>query len=253
MFFNSLQYAAFLPVVWIVYRVLRRVPQQNAWLLLASYVFYGFWDWRFLGLILVSTAVDYTVSRLMRPAAEPLRKQLLLVSLVVNLGLLVTFKYFGFFVESTASLLRTFGLEPNLPLLKILLPVGISFYTFQTISYTFDVFRRRIEPEENPVTFARYVPYFPQLVAGPIERAQHLLPQIQGERRRADEHDILSGLRLILVGLFKKVAIADAVAPLVAKSFNSPGGSVSAAIGILAFSRDPARFSGVGGLKAVLV
>ena len=234
--FNSLQYAAFLPVVWIGYRNLASTRKQNTWLLLASYVFYGSWDWRFLSLIVLSTTVDFFVGQRLASAVGSARSRLLAVSLAVNLGLLGVFKYLGFFVDSAADMLTAVGLEPNIALLNIVLPVGISFYTFQTISYTFDIYRRRIEPERDPITFALYVAYFPQLVAGPIERARQLLPQIRGERNRADVDTIWTSLRLILVGLFKKVAIADTVAPLVSKTFDSPQGSVTAAVGILAFS-----------------
>jgi len=236
MVFNSLQFAAFLPLVWLVYRSLSGARQQNAWLVLASYVFYGWWDWRFLGLIVLSTVVDYGLARRMSDRARPERRRLLMVSAVVNLGILAVFKYFGFFVGSAVDALNAVGLHANQPLLDIVLPIGISFYTFQTLSYTFDVARGEVEPERDLVTFAAYVAYFPQLVAGPIERASRLLPQLQAERAPVSAPTIESGLRLILLGLFKKVALADAVAPIVNDTFASPSGTVATAIGVVAFS-----------------
>ena len=213
MVFNSLQYAAFLPLVWLVYRTLSGARQQNAWLVVASYVFYGWWDWRFLGLIALSTVVDYSLARRMGGRARPQRMRLLIVSAVVNLGVLALFKYFGFFVGSAVDALNALGLNANQPLLDIVLPVGISFYTFQTLSYTFDVARGDVEPERDLVTFAAYVAYFPQLVAGPIERASRLLPQLQAERARVSASTIESGLRLILIGLFKNCLLYTSPSP----------------------------------------
>jgi D-alanyl-lipoteichoic acid acyltransferase DltB (MBOAT superfamily) len=166
------------------------------------------------------------------------RKRLLLVSLIANLGLLGFFKYWGFFVDSAATALASLGLEANVPTLQVLLPVGISFYTFQTLSYVIDVYRRDMEPERNLMQFALFVAFFPQLVAGPIERARHLLPQLRNlptSRRQIDWSG--SGL-LILRGLFRKVVIADGVAPLVNQVFSAPGsyGSITVAMGVIAFS-----------------
>lgn len=223
MLFNSLQYAAFLPIVVGIAWLLRRRREQNAFLLVASYFFYAVWDWRFLGLLAVSTIVDHQVAiRMGRTDDTRQRRRLLLVSLAVNLGLLGVFKYLGFFVESFQRLLETAGLNADLPLLEVVLPVGISFYTFQTISYTFDVYRRQLDPEPNLLTFALYVSFFPQLVAGPIERAQNLLPRLQRARPVPDVSRVLSGCGLILFGLWKKVAVADAVAPVVARAFDDP-------------------------------
>jgi len=236
MVFNSLQFAAFLPVVWLAYRSLSGVRGQNAWLALASYVFYGWWDWRFLGLIILSTVVDFVLARGMEGRPSDERMRLLYISVAVNLGALAIFKYLGFFVDSAVDVLASLGLDPNRPLLEIVLPVGISFYTFQTLSYTFDVARGEVEAERDLVTFAAYVAYFPQLVAGPIERASHLLPQLQRAREPVSRALLGSGCRLILLGLFKKVALADAVAPVVNETFGGPTGTIATVAGVLGFS-----------------
>ncbi len=202
--------------------------RQNVLLLLASYVFYGAWDWRFLSLIFISTVVDFRVGRALQASDdEGRRKRLLGISLVVNLGILATFKYYGFFVESAIGLLSWFGFSPNPPLLQVLLPVGISFYTFQTLSYTFDIFRRRMEATDDFFTFATFVAYFPQLVAGPIERARRLLPQLHAERPKPTVERFRSGFFLILLGLFKKVAIADALGGFVQNTFDSSASASS--------------------------
>jgi alginate O-acetyltransferase complex protein AlgI len=238
MVFNSLVYALFLPTVVGLHWAVR--PPARRWLLLvASYIFYGAWDWRFLGLILLSTLVDYSVGRWLEVARSDRRRRALLVtSVVVNLGILGFFKYGDFFVESAASLLARVGLEPNPALLGIVLPVGISFYTFQTISYTVDVYRGEIRAERNLATFALFVAYFPQLVAGPIERATHLLPQLRSPRSRPDSETVHSALGLILLGLVKKVVIADGVAPIVNRGFADAGGltAVSAWATMIAFA-----------------
>ena len=180
MLFNSFEFFLFLPLVLGLYYVLR--PRaQNAMLVLASYFFYGWWDWRFCGLLAVSTIVDYACG--LGIAKYPGRKKAMVtVSVLVNLGILGFFKYFNFFIDSAGVLLARFGLEPNLPTLRIILPVGISFYTFQTMAYTLDVYRGRMAPTRSLLDFALYVAYFPQLVAGPIERATHLLDQFARPR-----------------------------------------------------------------------
>ncbi len=218
MMFNTTEFALFLVGVLGLYYVLTW-RAQNVLLLAASYVFYGWWDWRFCALLAVSTLVDYTVGRCMPGAGTRARRALLGVSLATNLGLLGFFKYFDFFVDSAARVLGQLGLEPNVPLLTVLLPVGISFYTFQTLAYTIDIYRGKLQPERNVVAFALYVAYFPQLVAGPIERAQRMMPQLR-RPRRVDAQTMGSGLWLILLGLFKKMAIADAVAPQVQACFD---------------------------------
>jgi len=208
----------FLPIVLLLYYC---VPyQRNLLLVVASYVFYGWWDWRFLSLLWISTLIDYVCGRAME--RHPRRKRAwLLASMLSNLGILGGFKYFNFFVDSAATLLAAVGLEPHLPVLRVILPVGISFYTFQTMSYTIDVYRGHLAPTRSLLDFALYVAYFPQLVAGPIERATHLLKQISSPRL-VTRPMIESGCFLILRGLFRKVVIADGVAPLVNGIFAEP-------------------------------
>ena len=224
MVFNSFSYALFLPVVLALYWILRRRKPQNILLLIASYAFYGAWDYRFLALMWISTLTDFTIGRLLERATdEQRRKRIFFLSLVVNLGILGFFKYFGFFTESGAEFLSRFGLNIDAPTLTILLPIGISFYTFHGISYTFDVYRRQIRATKNLIDFACFVAYFPQLVAGPIGRAHIQLPQFENERRVPGYDEVRSGLFLILLGLFKKIAVADALAPLVDQAFAAAG------------------------------
>lgn len=222
MTFNSLQYAAFLGLVFVVYwRLGHRA--QNWFLLGASYLFYGAWDWRFLSLIAASTLVDYAVARRLDATEdEGRRKALLWTSVVFNLGVLGVFKYFDFFADSLTGLLETLGLEVIAPTVDIVLPVGISFYTFQTISYTFDVYRRRIPAQHDLLDVAVYVAFFPQLVAGPIERATHFVPQVNRPRAFPTRDRIETGLALIALGLFKKVVIADTLARTVDTAFANP-------------------------------
>ncbi len=238
MFFNSLAFALFLPTVVGLYWALpkrTRVPL----LLIASYVFYGWWDVRFLSLIMLSTVVDWFVARRLGAMPDgPRRRRWLWLSLAGNLGMLAFFKYWNFFVDSAATMLTSLGLEPNLPTLQIILPVGISFYTFQTLSYVIDVYRRDLEPEPSLIQFALFVSFFPQLVAGPIERAKHLLPQLRDLPASTRQVDWAGSSLLILRGLFRKVVIADGVAPIVNEVFSSPGryGSLTVAAGVIAFS-----------------
>lgn len=221
MVFNSVTYFIFLGVVLGTYYVLRR-KQQNILLLLASYTFYGWWDYRFLSLLAISTVVDYTIGRLLENQADPFRRRLaLFASLATNLGILGFFKYFNFFADSFTALSHSIGFEVNPVVLQIVLPVGISFYTFQTMAYTIDVYRGRMQPVRNFIDFALYVSFFPQLVAGPIERAQTLMPQIQ-TRRKLTPTLLHEGGYLILTGLFKKVVIADNCAPFVERCFDTP-------------------------------
>lgn len=238
MFFNSLAFAVFLPTVVILYWLLP-ARFRTILLLVASYVFYGWWDVRFLSLILLSTVVDWAMARRIHATGDAgRRKKLLLVSLIGNLGLLGFFKYWGFFVDSAATALASLGLEANVPTLQVLLPVGISFYTFQTLSYVIDVYRRDMEPERSLTQFALFVAFFPQLVAGPIERATHLLPQLRNLPTSRRQIDWSGSALLILRGLFRKVVIADGVAPLVNEVFAAPGsfGSITVAMGVIAFS-----------------
>lgn len=221
MIFNSFEFAVFFPLVFAIYWLLR-LRAQNYFLLIASYVFYGFWDWRFLTLILFSTIVDYVVAQRIHASSDQrVRKRWVTVSLITNLGLLGVFKYFNFFLDSFVDLMAAMGSQANVPALQIILPVGISFYTFQTLSYTIDVYRRDNEPVTNLADFAVYVAYFPQLVAGPIERSTALIPQIQAPRR-FDVQQVFSGATLALIGIFKKVFVADNLAPHVDAIFATP-------------------------------
>ncbi|MEO0481033.1 MAG: MBOAT family protein [Planctomycetota bacterium] len=223
MLFNTWTFAAFFSICLIgALGVAKKVRGQNLWLLGLSYLFYGAWDPRFLALIWLSTLVDFGLGLRMASREGAARKQLAWISVVVNLGILGIFKYCGFFVESAASLLRSVGLDPHLPVLEIVLPVGISFYTFQTLAYAIDVARGRIEACRDLSQFALYVCYFPQLVAGPIERAERLLPQL-AVARRFDLDRAISGGQLILIGLCRKVLIADVAARSVDRAFEDPG------------------------------
>ncbi|RMH56596.1 MAG: MBOAT family protein [Candidatus Hydrogenedentota bacterium] len=210
MLFNSFDFAIFLPIVFAVYWMLRKnLRLQNAFIVAASYIFYGWWDWRFLSLILLSTLIDYCAGRALSRTENPAtRKKILLCSLVGNLGILGFFKYFNFFLDTFLSAFSFFGVKISGHYLNIILPVGISFYTFQTMSYTIDVFRRKMDACNNFLAFAAYVSFFPQLVAGPIERATHLLPQFEIDRH-FDYSKSVDGLRQCLWGGFKKVVIAD--------------------------------------------
>lgn len=223
--FNSIDFAFFLPIVFAAYWIVgsSRLRLQNYVLLVASYVFYGWWDWRFLGLILFSTGLDYAVGLSLDRCGSPkTRRWLLTLSLMGNLGLLGVFKYYGFFVESFQNAFQLFGVELRGPVVSILLPVGISFYTFQTLSYTIDVYRRNVRATGDFVAFATFVSFFPQLVAGPIERAQHLIPQFL-EKRKFDRDQAVCGMQQILWGLLKKIVIADNCARHVQPIFENAG------------------------------
>lgn len=239
MLFNSLPFAVFLPIVFAVYWALHNsLRSQNIMLLTASYIFYGWWDARFLSLIVASTVVDYLLGQYLAAATNALKRKLLLTaSMIFNLGLLGVFKYYNFFMENFMEIANSVGLNTNPVLLKIALPVGISFYTFQTMSYTIDIYRKQLEPTKDFIAFAAFVGYFPQLVAGPIERASNLLPQMS-KRRYFDYQKAVDGMRQALWGLFKKVVIADAVAPLVDQAFGDPSGFSAIALitGALLFS-----------------
>lgn len=213
MLFNSVTFLIFFVVVFALYwSCAEHLRLSNAFLLLASYVFYGWWDWRFLSLLVFSSVVDYVVAlALKHQTCTGVRKGLLLGSVVVNLGLLGFFKYYNFFIGSFAEFVEKCGLAAHLPTLHVILPVGISFYTFQTMSYTIDVYRRKMEPTADPIAFLAYVSFFPQLVAGPIERAIALLPQFSVVRT-FDVALARDGLRQILWGYVKKVVVADNLA-----------------------------------------
>ncbi len=220
MLFNSVTFLIFFAVFYAAYLLTQKqLKLQNVLLLVGSYIFYGWWDWRFLGLIAISTVVDFMVGRLMAAREdESTRKRLLLVSVATNLGILGLFKYFNFFAESAVDLLNLVGFAADPVTLNIILPVGISFYTFQTMSYTIDVYRRKIPATDSLLDFAVFVAFFPQLVAGPIERAAHLIPQVS-HRRIIDSEAVNAGIFLILYGYFQKVFIADNAAKIVNEVF----------------------------------
>ena len=223
MLFNSIDFAIFLPIVFILYWFVtkKNLRLQNILLLVASYVFYGWWDWRFLSLIVFSSFVDYFVGIwLSKTEQNHQRKILLWISIFVNIGFLGFFKYFNFFSQSFADAFTLFGRHMEPSRLNIILPVGISFYTFQTLSYSIDVYRRKLEPTKDIISFFSFVSFFPQLVAGPIERATNLLPQFY-KKRNFDYRMAADGMRQILWGLFKKVVIADNAATYANEIFNN--------------------------------
>ena len=242
MLFNSLTFLIFLPIVFLLYWFVfqKNLKLQNVFLLLASYVFYGWWDWRFLGLIIASSAVDYCCGLQMAvhnkqsavnsanwelPAVTwkslfQGRKLYLTISLTFNLGLLAFFKYFNFFIDSAAEFISILGFQTHISTLNLILPVGISFYTFQTLSYSIDVYRGNLKPTKDPIAFFTFVAFFPQLVAGPIERASNLLPQFF-KKREFQYQQGSDGMKLILWGLFKKMVIADNCALVVNPIFEN--------------------------------
>ena len=223
MLFNSLDFAIFLPIVFILYWFVAQnnLKLQNALIVIASYVFYAWWDWRFLSLIIFSTIIDYLVGQKLRTEHQKSkRKRLLWTSIIVNLGFLGFFKYYNFFLENFVDAFSLFGMHINANSLNIILPVGISFYTFQTLSYTIDVYNRKLEPTKDFIAFSAFVCFFPQLVAGPIERATNLLPQFY-KKRTFEYHKAVDGMRQILWGLFKKIVIADNCAVFANQIFNN--------------------------------
>lgn len=240
MLFNSWSFALFLPLVFLLYWSVRSAGDraQNAFIIAASYLFYGFWDYRFLALIVLSSATDYVVGLGLAAESRPrYRRWWLGASLAVNLGVLGFFKYFNFFAESMGRMLSSVGMQADVVTLHVILPVGISFYTFQTLSYTIDVYRRRVEPTRDVLAFFAFVGFFPQLVAGPVERAKNLLPQFL-RRRTFDLEEAKEGLRLMLWGFFKKVVVADNLAPHVDAIFAnsaSVGGGILA-LGLVLFA-----------------
>jgi alginate O-acetyltransferase complex protein AlgI len=224
MLFNSIEFLLFLPTIFILYWFVfnKNLKYQNSLILVSSYVFYGWWDYRFLSLIFLSTIVDYVIGlNISNQSSKKKQKLLLWVSILFNLSVLGFFKYYNFFVDSWVELFSSVGYEiKSVWTLNIILPVGISFYTFQTMSYTIDIYRKKLEPTKDFISFASFVSFFPQLVAGPIERASNLLPQILKKREFQYEQGI-QGLRLILWGMFKKVVIADSLAPIVDDIFSN--------------------------------
>ncbi len=210
--FDSYIYAFFLPLVFVGYWILRnRLMWQNLFLLAASYIFYGWWDWRFLSLIIITSTSTFLSGLVIKNDHSRRSKMWLALNIILNLGILATFKYFNFFKDSLADILRLFGANPDFPTLNILLPVGISFYTLQAISYSFDVYNGKAKPTRNVIAFFVYIAFFPQLVAGPIERARNLLPQFL-TKKSFNYYNAVIGMRQILWGLVKKLVIADNLA-----------------------------------------
>jgi len=223
MLFNSIDFGIFLPIVFVIYWLIskKNISLQNLLLLVASYVFYGWWDWRFLLLVLFSTIVDFSIGIALENEKKELRRRILLwTSIAVNLGFLGFFKYYNFFIENFVDAFSFLGYSISHRSLGIILPVGISFYTFQTLSYTIDVYNGKLKTTRDFIAFAAFISFFPQLVAGPIERATNLLPQFCSERK-FDYSKAIDGLRQILWGLFKKVVIADNCAEYANLIFNN--------------------------------
>lgn len=223
MLFNSLDFAVFIPIVFLLYWFVTQnyLRLQNTLIVVSSYVFYGWWDWRLLSLIFFSTLVDFSLGKLLKIEESVFKRKVLLgSSIIVNLGFLGFFKYYNFFLTSFIDAFSLFGMEINANSLNIILPVGISFYTFQTLSYTIDVYKKKLKPTEDFLAFSAFVCFFPQLVAGPIERATNLLPQFY--KKRIFKYDkAVDGLRQIVWGLFKKVVIADNCAEIANQIFNN--------------------------------
>lgn len=240
MLFNSFEFAIFLPIVFILYWFLAKghFRFQNLILLIASYVFYGLWDYRFLFLLSFSILLDYfTGIKISEASTLRRRKTWLFISIFINLGFLFFFKYYNFFVDSFSELLEAGGLHANIWTLKIILPVGISFYTFHGLSYVIDIYNGKTKPTRNFIDYAIFVSFFPLLVAGPIERATHLLPQVQNPRT-FDLAKATDGLRQILWGLFKKIVIADGCAQYANTIFDTPGSysGITLLIGAILFA-----------------
>ena len=241
MIFNSIQFAIFLPVVFLLYwfvfdKWISKSPHQlklqNAFVLVASYVFYGWWDWKFLILIAFTSLCSYLSGILMREGDKRRNLTVMWVNIVINIAILGMFKYYDFFATEFA---RLFGLESDKLLLHLILPVGISFYTFQALSYSIDIYRQKMQPTRDPIAFFAYIAFFPQLVAGPIERATNLLPQFQ-RRREFDYQTALDGARQILWGLFKKMVVADTCASYVDMAFGAPASGSVKLMGAIFFT-----------------
>lgn len=240
MLFHSLDFAFFLPITFILYWFVfrKKLKLQNLFIVISSYIFYGWWDWRFLSLIIFSSTVDFTIAiKLHKEKNEFKRKVLLWISIITNLGLLGFFKYYNFFLENFISAFSLFGISINTFSIKIILPIGISFYTFQTLSYTIDIYRNKIIPNKDFISFSAFVCFFPQLVAGPIERAKDLLPQFNNKRIFYYKKAV-DGTRQILWGLFKKLVIADNCSKYVNDIFNnySEMSSITLIMGVVLFS-----------------
>ena len=241
MLFNSVEFLFFLPVVFLLYwLVFKKLRWQNLFIVAASYVFYGWWNWRFLGLIFLASATAYVCGLLIERFGEKRRraaKWTVGLSLAVSLGILGTYKYFNFFASNLKAILESIGLHPDWVTLELVLPVGISFYTFQAVGYVIDVYRGRVAACRNVVDFFAFLSFFPQLVAGPIERAPNLLPQFLAPRR-FDYRQAVDGMRQMLWGFFKKMAVADSCASSVDYIFShyTEVGGINLLAGAVLFS-----------------
>jgi D-alanyl-lipoteichoic acid acyltransferase DltB (MBOAT superfamily) len=239
MLFSTLPFFLFLPIVFVLYWFVfnKKLNLQNALLLVASYVFYGWWSWTFCGLLMLSTLIDYSFGFLVASPSKQRARLFLWLSILNNLGILFVFKYYNFFALEFKQGMALLGLPCNPVLLSWALPVGISFYTFHGMSYVFDIYQRKQKPVRELVDYAVFVSFFPLLVAGPIERASHLLPQIQ-KKRFFNYTQAVEGCRLILWGLFKKIIIADSIAPIISSFFEQPENETAYALllGAIGFS-----------------
>ncbi len=238
MIFTEFRFFLFFAVVFGVYWALRHNGWRKAWILACSYAFYGAWDWRFLSLIIGSTLIDYVVAlNLVKTENPKTKRNWLMVSLIVNLGALAFFKYANFFADSAVGFFSWIGLPANSVTLSIVLPVGISFYTFQTLSYSLDVYAGRLQPKESLLDLATFVAFFPQLVAGPIVRASDFLPQLEASRSFS-QVNVRACLTLFMVGFFKKACVSDNLAPIVDRYFSAPEAydAISSWIGVLSYT-----------------
>jgi D-alanyl-lipoteichoic acid acyltransferase DltB (MBOAT superfamily) len=225
MYFNSIDFAIFFPIVFTLYwQVFRKnTDARNGFLIITSYFFYACWNWKFLALIIISSFVDFIIGKKLSLQANVTKRKILLaISIITNLGFLGFFKYSNFFIESFASVFTLFGFPIHTSTLNIILPVGISFYTFQTLSYTLDIYFKKLEPTNDALSFFAFVSFFPQLVAGPIERAKHLIPQFQ-EEKKLNYEKLRYGILLIASGLFKKIVIADRLAIYIDNAYEDIG------------------------------
>ncbi len=239
MLFNSFAFVGFFAGFYSVYLLIRgNLRAQNTWLLLASWLFYGYWDWRFLGLLILSSSIDFVTALKIRGTTDDrYRRRWLVVTLITNLAILSFFKYFGFFAANLVAVFHAVGIELDVPTIEILLPVGLSFYTFQSMGYAIDVYRRELEPLRNYLDYALFVAFFPHMVAGPIQRASNLLSQVVN-RRTILWPQVHAGVFLIIWGYFKKVLIADRAAVIANEVFNNHAHyhGVDIVLGTLAFT-----------------
>ena len=238
MIFTEFRFLFFFLIAFSVVWILQNNERRKIWLLLCSYVMYGTWDWRFLSLLFISTGIGYIVGLKLFQASNLVhKKQWLLVNLVANLGILGFFKYFNFFIESATQFFHFLGIPHSLTTLNIILPVGLSFYTFHTMSYSLDVYSGKIKPAKSFADLALYVSFFPQLVAGPIVRASTFLPQLEEPRKFGQIH-FKACLMLFLIGFIKKACISDRLSPIVDQFFAAPDiyTASSAWIGVLFYA-----------------